>query len=125
MPESGVCLSTQQHGVNEHELQAGPATQRECLGVVKCREEPPLGQLGVGHLCGGISIVIMVSSQRIPPVLQGGCCEHVLQGTQQERRKVGSTWTRPVHAVVSKYLKRFLEPWVVYVLDSIVVKVVS
>ena len=92
MPESGVCLSTQQHGVNEHELQAGPATQRECLGVVKCREEPPLGQLGVGHLCGCISIVVMVSSQRIPPVLQGGCCEHVLQGTQQERRKGGSTW---------------------------------
>ena len=109
MPESGVCLSTQQHGVDEHELQAGPTPQRECLGVIKCREEPPLGQLGVGHLCRGISIVIMVSSQCIPPVLQGGCCEHVLQGTQhageEERWKhleaLGSTWIRLAHASTS------------------------
>ena len=74
-----MCLSTQQHSVNEHKLQGAPATQGHCLGVVKGREEPPLGQLGVGHLCRRISIVIVVPGQCIPPVLQGGGCEHVLQ----------------------------------------------
>ena len=79
MTKGGVCLSTQQHGVDEHKLQAAHAAQGHRLGVVKGREEPPLGQLGVGHLCRRVSIVVMVPGYGIPPVLQGGCREHVLQ----------------------------------------------
>ena len=92
MTKGGVCLSTQQHGVDEHKLQAAHAAQGHRLGVVKGREEPPLGQLGVGHLCRRVSIVVMVPGYGIPPVLQGGCREHVLQleGTcVQGRRRIG------------------------------------
>ena len=87
-----MCLSTQQHGVDEHKLQAAPAAQGHRLGVVKGREEPPLGQLGVGHLCRRVSIVVMVPGYGIPPVLQGGCREHVLQlegMCVQGRRRIG------------------------------------
>ena len=87
-----MCLSTQQHGVDEHKLQAAPAAQGHRLGVVKGREEPPLGQLGVCHLCRRVSIVVMVPGYGIPPVLQGGCREHVLhlEGMcVQGRRRIG------------------------------------
>ena len=103
MTKGGVCLSTQQHGVDEHKLQAAPAAQGHRLGVVKGREEPPLRQLGVGHLCRRVSIVVMVPGYGIPPVLQGGCREHVLQleGTCGGKQIGG---VGPVRAAVSKYL---------------------